>query len=167
MNDSPLLSVAVLKDEIAAYQKEIDSKKEAKLNQKSKKLLNKWMELINAEYIREALIEAGLINASEITLLEVKDPYQDGRIDYKHLYYDIIEPHSQSLENHIKQFIDAESTRVFATIEDNTVRIYLHWRSTSLYCPTVCYTKPSSVCCTICIFITVSFIALVTILDNR
>lgn len=142
-----LLSVEVLKNEIETLKNRTESERVKKINKKGESMLDGWMKLIDSEYIRKEMIEAAAEGKEQVDL--IRNELEDD-IDYEHLYYDRIEPHSESLEERIKSFINTSTTRLFLVTETPYVRIYLIWSKESEYCPTLFYRRP---CATVCSFI--------------
>ncbi len=139
---SPLLCVGVLKDDIETRRRNLAEQRDTENQEKSMRWLNMCMQRIDHDYVREKITMAGVENRTWCQLIEMTSADYDSEIDYQHLYYSVISPYSESLENRLIRFVNTKTTRLYAARTADSFTICLDWGVVSKYLPITCYTHP-------------------------
>lgn len=97
------------------------------LDHQHHKILDKWMSMFNANYVKEKIIEAQLRGAYYCVLATEKPGEGiSGRI-----FNEQIEPHDQSVKNRLESLIDTKEIRVICAYSNKKgktqVEIILYW----------------------------------------
>lgn len=115
------------------------------LDDQQHEMLDKWMSMFNANYVKEKIIEAQLKGAYYCVLTTEKP----GEGFYRRIFNERVEPYDQSVEDRLESLIDTKEIKVICVYSKKNgkpkVEIILYWGYFTMMMPSFFLENPQFV----------------------